>query len=216
MRPFIPIGPIPLRGAILMPGHRCPQPRLLDNNRLRERRKIRSIDLLCNRQQLGMSVKPQTRIHNLQRRSNIGNHIIRRISRRLWLYHPGRMPPIIARRTPHGIAQWSDKAKRLPHQIRPKCSAALCINHRVFGMRRSLKRMRQIRLQIFEFLIAQRTLKHIKTHAAIRLYNTLIQRTVRIKFDSTAIPQRERHLLALADISIHSIFYRGLHFISPS
>lgn len=193
----------PVRGSVPVPGDRHAEPRILDEDDLVERHEVGAVHRLGDRQQPGMAVQPEARVHDLQIAEEELDDAVRRPRRRGRLLHLDGMPALIPAGSPERIAQGPGEAERGARQLRSDGRPPASIDRRAGLDRGAGEDPLDVGAQLLELVLADDAFEDVEAAAPVGLEDVPMDPAVGLEPESPAIAELERALLALAHVVAH-------------
>ena len=193
--------------AVLVPGHRGAAARLLDEQRLVERREVRSVDRRGDGQKLRMAVDPQGSLGELQRAQDEIDDFLWRIGRRLGLEHLHRMAAVGELGAAERVAERLRPQQVRRRAVRPQGRAALGVERRAALGRQAVQDVQKVALDVGQLVSLENALEDVEAAAPIGLDDVGMELARRRETNRPAIAEPGRASLAIAQIGLHRRFF---------
>ena len=158
---------------------------MLDPDGFVERCEIRSVDLLHNRQELGVAIEPQASIHQLQDTHDLQHDFLRSIDRRFEFRHLALVSP----RAPIGIAQGFGEAKARLLKFGTNRNSPCGVSRSSARCRCVCQQAFEFHDQFVEFFAAYNPFEDVEARAPVGLGNVLSQNAIGIKLNGATVAQ---------------------------
>jgi hypothetical protein len=190
-----------------MPGHRGAAARLLDEQRLVERREVRTVDRGGDGEKPGMAVDAQHRLGELQRAQDEIDDFLRCIGRGGGLVHLHRMAAVgeigAAERIAERLGPQQARRRAVRRQRRP----ALGIERRAALDRQAVEDVVHVPFDVSQLVGLQHPFEDVEAAAPVGVEDVGMQLARVGEADRPAIAEARRAFLAFAQIRLHRSFF---------
>jgi len=201
---LVPIRRVPMGDAVLVPGNRAAETRLLDEDRVIIGNEVLAVDRLGDRQKGGMAVEAQARFHRLAHTAHQEECVFRRIRVGGGLRHLARVPPREHIGAPPRVGQRFHKDVGFTGEVQAQRRSALGVHFRVRSDGGALDHVGGVGTKLRELRRSDHPFKDVIAVFPVGGQDVRMELAVGIETDRPAIADLASDAFALAHIFGHA------------